>query len=133
MRKLRPWEKDSKEALARFAAKWIVDQALAAEWCTEQIHNIRYQRKTTKHTYDIRKLAMVFSRGEVPDHALPTKNIPTLPWHVKGLSLAVGGRPTVDYNDLLSKQRQEKPQFISKIQGDLERFTGQVIKASDGQ
>jgi hypothetical protein len=96
------YTQDPEEAIARFAAKWVVDQAHAFEWRVKRSEQIRYDRETPAGSYSIRKIVLVFKRGSISRHDLPGKAIPTQTWQVEDLETVVGVGRTTDYDERLA-------------------------------
>jgi hypothetical protein len=111
--------RDAEEALGQCAAKWIADQGHATDWRIVSSKHLRYQREYENGTYTIRKLVFRFSRAKLPQYAMPTKTVPTVPWHLDDLVKVVKSQ-SQDIDRFLERLRETKADYVDTLLREIE-------------
>jgi hypothetical protein len=110
------------EALGRFLAKWIADQAFFFEWKVQVCKHIRYDRKYGSGSYPIRKIVLEFTRERLPGYSLPRRNAQATTWLIDGLVSAVAGSVTEDVGEKIDGLRRSKPDYVVLIANEIEEL-----------
>jgi hypothetical protein len=116
------FEQDEEEALAQVAAKWIAEQAHACNWQVRSARQLWYTRQHDGGTYTIRKIVFRFSiAARLPQYAMPTKEIPTMPWHIEDLVSVVKARSNdIDEAILRLRGREDSDRKIGVLLEDID-------------
>lgn len=119
---------DPKECMSQLVVKWLVDRAHHFGFTLERLRVYRYCRYPPKVPhYDIFKLVLVFSRGEVMRAKIPTKDSPRQPWMEDDLAKCITRYKSIDVEAALLEQDDRKLGFIDGMRAEIDGLSRMVI------
>lgn len=120
-------ESNPEEALAVFAAKWIVEQAHSFDLRLVRYRRLAYVRdyERSPRRYTICKLILTFSKERLPPYEVPGRAVPVLSSHIDDLVEVVKRRER-NVTEMVRSLEKSSPQYLATLEGEIERLKAAV-------
>jgi len=115
---------NEKECISQAVVKWLVDRAHAHEFKMDLLECYYYSRYNPGlPTYDIYKFALIFSKGEMHQATIPTKDTPRQSWMGHDLITCVKKHQCKDVEDTILKLADNgKPTILDDLRKEVDKF-----------